>query len=89
MPTTVTLTDVLKPAGGRIYINFADGTQLEFNSLADVQAWATEADLNRTLVQQFCVAFAMARSADLNNIAIVKNKNFTLDLSDNAPIKVQ
>lgn len=92
MATTVVLTSVVKPAQpGPVYayVNFADGTQLEFASLADLTAWAQEPDGSVGLTQRLCVAYALARSSDLSNVASVAGKNFIFDLSAAAPIKVQ
>jgi len=89
MATTVILRDVIKQVNGTVLVNFEGGSQLEFTSLAALQEWARQADASVDLTQQLCVAYALARSADLSNVATVRNKDFTFDLSVNSPIRVQ
>lgn len=91
MATSVTLTSVVKePAPStRVLVNFADGTSFEFVSLADLADWARSEDMDVRLTKQLCVAYALARSADLSSVASVANKNFTFDLTNNQPIRVQ
>lgn len=90
MATSVTLTSVQKDAQtGKVYINFAGGFQIEFNSITDVAAWAQGIDKDVDVTRQMCVAYALARSSDLSNINSVANKVFSFDLSAPQPIKVQ
>ena len=82
------LSNVIKNADGSCRIQFADGNEFSFNSLADIAAWIADVDgLDNT--RKVCVAFLKARSSDLTNLATVRNKTFTFDLTAPAPIKVQ
>jgi hypothetical protein len=91
MATTVTLTAVIKEAAPstRVLVRFADGVELEFASLAQLQEWAREPDLSVTLTQKLCVAYTLARSETLTNLASTQGKSFTFDLTSNNPIRVQ
>lgn len=91
MATTVTLVSVVKePAPStRVLVTFDDGTGFEFASLADLTDWARSADVDVRLTKQLCLAYALARSSDLATVASVANKNFTFDLANNQPIRVQ
>jgi hypothetical protein len=91
MATTVVLTSVVKEAAPstRVLVRFADGTELEFASMADLVASATEPDTSVSLTQRLCLAYTLARSADLSNLASTANKSFTFDLTSNNPIRVQ
>lgn len=89
MATTVVLTAVVKEAGGRCRVQFSDGSELEFNTLEEAKAWAREPDTDIFLTKRLCLAYALGRSEDLSNINSVKDKNFTFDLTNNSPIRVQ
>lgn len=80
--TNVIITD------GRYRITFADGVEFEFNSLADIRSWLQDVDTIEN-TRKCCVAYLKARSADLSNVANVRNKTFTFDLSLSSPIRVQ
>lgn len=85
---TVVLTSVTTDQDGKVRIRFDNGAELEFNSLAEVQAWALLPDTSVDLTQQLCVAYAINRSPDLSNLASVQGRTFTFDLSNNNPIRV-
>ena len=90
MAVTVSLTSVVKAAAPstKVTVNWADGTGQEFGSLVDLQRYLNEF-VDATLAKSFCLGYLMARSADLSNIASVAGKNFTIDLSNPSPIRVQ
>ena len=89
MATTVVLTDVIKEPGGRVLVRFQGGIELEFASLAEVQEFAQEPDLDEDLTQKLCISWILHRSNDLSNINPIQNKNFIFDLSAGNPIRVQ
>lgn len=90
MATTVVLQDVIgeeQPAG-TVRVFWADGTAQEFPNFDALTTWALGPDKDQGLTQRMCVAYALARSPDLSNIAPVKGKNFVFDLSHAQPIRV-
>jgi hypothetical protein len=91
MASTVVLTAVVKAEAPSTacYVRFNDGTELEFANLATLQEWARQPDTDLSLTRKLCVAYALGRSSDLSNIASVRNKDFTFDLTNNSPIRVQ
>lgn len=89
MATQVILRSVIKQPDGKVFVNFDNGSQREFTSIADLQAWARKPDTDVDLTEQLCIAWAVARSPELSNIATIQNKTFTFDLSAPNPIRVQ
>lgn len=87
--TTVVLTAVIKDPDGRVRVRFADGSEREFGSLAMLRSVVLRRDQDVGLTQDLCLAYALARSADLSNVNSVANKSFIFDLSVAQPIKVQ
>jgi len=89
MATTVVLTDVVKTTGGRVRVIFGDGTVLEFSDLAHLTEEVLETDQDAHLVRMMALGWILARQPTLDNIAPIRDKNFTFDLSNPSPIKVQ
>lgn len=87
MATTVVLKDVIK-SGSIVRIRFASGFEYEFSSLEQLTEWVSEVDTT-DVVQKLCVAWAQARSADLSNIATIRNKDFIFDPAAANMIRVQ
>lgn len=78
--TIVTCTSVTK-SGGKVYVTFSDGTQLEFASLAEIQAAARDIDSDVHLTQMLLIAWWLARSPDGVNENLVEGKTLVFDLS--------
>ncbi len=88
MPSTVVLTEVFKPANGKVFVRYADGTELEFSSLAALEQELEEIDSNAGMTQMMALGWIHARQPLLNNINPIKDKDFTYDLSNPNPIRV-
>jgi hypothetical protein len=93
MAISVTVTKVRRVvATGKIYVAFADGPILEFNSFAAVKEWAGELDLDpdevRTLLRKLAAQYYLARDPTGANPAAIEGKTMTLDLSSNTPLVV-
>lgn len=80
------LTSIVQDGGGYT-VNFGDTLSEQFATFDDLVAWALSvADVPTT--KKMCVAYAIARSADLSNLSSVLNRTFTLDLSKPNPVQV-
>ena len=88
MPTTVILIGVVRE-GDKYFVQFDDGTLLEFNDLESLTNFAIGVDDDPDLTQKLCLAYALKRSSDLSNINPIQGKDFIFDLSAGNPIKVQ
>jgi hypothetical protein len=90
MPTTVVLTDIVFDAAPStvVRVRWSDGSELEFNHIDNVRQWYSQPEEDIDLTRKLCVAYAAARSFDFANLATVKDKPFTIDMSANNPIKV-
>ena len=74
--------------GDRVYANFADGNSLEFQSIANLKEHVDQlVDQHQAMIM--CLAWALARSADLSNINTVKDKRFVVDFSASNPVQVK
>lgn len=68
---------------------FADGAELEFNSLDEVKRTLGELDRDPNMARLLQIAWFLARQPDGNNPNLVIGKTLTFDLSANNPIRVQ
>jgi hypothetical protein len=94
MATTVVLSNVIKePAPStRCRVQFTDGTELEFGTLAELREWALGIDsgpMGAELTRRMCLARLLALSPELTNINQIQGKNFTFDLTNAQPVRVQ
>lgn len=89
MPTTVRIISKTDRGDGGIQIEFQGGRGRTFSDLADLQSQVLGNDDDLDLTQELCLAWWLARSADLSNEAVIMNKDFTFDLSNANPIRVQ
>lgn len=92
MAVTVTCTGVDVLPDGYVIVKFSDGFNLEFMSIADVQRAVNEIDDPQNgidLARMMDLAYLLARQPDLTPDNVIKDKDFTLDLSAPQPIKVQ
>jgi hypothetical protein len=91
MATTVSLTGVVfDPAPATsLSVQFSDGTGYQFNDMNHLRSIITGLDSDPDFTRKLCLAYLLARSPDLSNVASVKNKSFIFDLSSPSPIKVQ
>jgi hypothetical protein len=74
--------------GDRVYANFADGNSLEFQNLENLKTHIDQL-VDQHQVMIMCLAWALARSADLSNINTVKDKKFVVDFSVANPVQVK
>lgn len=93
MAASVTVSKVRRVAStGRIYIQFADGPIQEFQNLAEVAAWAAEADANDPRVMDWlrraAIRYFLHRDPTGASAAVLEGKTFTLDLSATPPLGV-
>ena len=91
MPTTVVLTDVIfaESPSTKIRVRWGDGTESEYSSLEGLINSVVELDQDELFAKNLALGWVLARSADLSNIATIRNKDFTFDLSNPSPIRVQ
>lgn len=89
MPTTVQIASKTDLAGGGIQIEFSDGHGLTFQSLQEIEQNIAVYDNDEDLTKFLCISWWLARSSDLSNTAVIVGKNFTFDLSNANPIRVQ
>lgn len=87
MAVSVTVTNI-STSGPKYFVTFADGSQLEFQSLAAMTAWTKEIEDVPT-TQRLAVGFWIARDDDANNPNVIVGKTLTFDISNNNPIRVQ
>lgn len=87
MPTTVVLTTVTF-SGKRVYVNFSDGTQLEYESKDALDEAIADLDNDVAYTQQMALKWMSERDPTLTSIAPIAGKGFTYDLSDADPVKV-
>lgn len=82
MATTVDCTSViLEPLPStRVLINFADGTQYEFASLADLKSRIEELDQNADAARMFLIGQWLAKNPAGDNLTQIQGKRLTLDL---------
>jgi hypothetical protein len=71
----------VKAKGGRIYVDWTDGTQSEFSSVANAKAFGEQLELSDEQLKQLVVALFFRRSPTGANRSIVIGKTLTLDLS--------
>ena len=88
MATIVTCEGVTIGKSGRVYVTFEDGAQLEFGSLADVQAAARDIDSDVQLTRMLLIAWWLARSPGGSNESLIKGKTLTFELSGPSPIRI-
>ena len=88
MASTVVLADVIKYPT-YLEVIWGDGNSTIYNDVEELSADALAVDTDQDLVKKLCLAYLLARSPQLTNIATVKNKDFIFDLSAPQPIKVQ
>lgn len=88
MPTTVVLTEVIDH-GNYIEVRWGDGTGRYYSDISKITELVTSHDNNEELTKDLAIAWALARSPDLSTIATIANKNFTFNMSNPNPIRVQ
>lgn len=88
MATTVVLTKVEKRANGSVYVEFGDGSGIIYPHLDDLKLDARAPDTNVDLTKKLVLAYALARSENLTNVASIQGKQFIFDLTNNNPIRV-
>lgn len=88
---SVTLTDVNKePAPStRCLITFSDGTQLEFQNLAEMKQAIESLDVDPHQARLMLLAWWLRRDSNATNPALVEGKTLTLDFGAAQPFKVQ
>lgn len=88
MPTTVEISDVVKGASANdpCTVKFADGFELNFGSLADMQRVGLEMDSDAGFTRRLAVAVWLGKDPNANNINLAR-KTYTFDLSNANPIR--
>jgi len=89
MPTTVVMTDLVIHPSGNIDVVWNDGSTSQYPDLAMLSEQVTKHDNNQDLVKAMAIGWLLARQPTLSPITVLKDKNFTFDLSDPNPIKIQ
>lgn len=93
MAVVVTLTDVVVDPDGKYRIRFADGTELEFANLAELQAYGSDFDSpggdGPANAQLLALRWWLARSPNASNVNLVEGKTITLDLGAANIFRVQ
>lgn len=86
---TVILTGIVR-RNGKIYVTFADKTQYEAPSVAELRRWAVEHPVKGLAgTHQKCVEYALARDDSLIDVSAVLNQRFTYDPAHDNPIRVR
>ena len=93
MALSVRVTGVRKVAAtGHVYIEWADGPESEFDSLAAAIAWAQDMDLDsgqaRDLLRKMAIRYYLVRDPAATNPTVIVGKTMTLDLSSATPLVV-
>lgn len=88
MATTVTLTKVRTAASGTLYVDFAEGTQLEFENLQAMRDAATTAELDPNLLMLYLIGWWLKRNPDADNVQLLEGLHATFDLASATPFKV-
>ncbi len=92
MATTVILRESEIKANGRVFFRFDGGFELEFPSLEAATEWVSEFDDPARdgvdNARRLCIAYLVARQPDLTPDAVVRNRDFVLDMSHPDPIRV-
>lgn len=91
MAVTVEITSVtIEPSpSSRILVNFADGTQLEFQSREELAAMVDELGSDGHLARRLLISQGVAKDPRLENTrTLLEGKRLTLDPTQVDPIKV-
>lgn len=79
-------------ATGRIYVQWADGVESEFESFQQAKDWAQSVDLSEeqalSLLRKLAVRYYLLRDPTGATPALIEGKTMTLDLSSNTPLVV-
>ena len=89
MATTVVMTDLVIQPGGYIDVVWNDGSTSQYQNLDRLTEQVTQHDNNQDLTKAMAVAWLLARQPTLSPITVLQNEDFTFDLSDPNPIKIQ
>lgn len=85
MAIAVQLTNVRKVAAtGRIYLQWSDGVELEFQNLQEIKDWAQEADFSseqaKGALRKLLARWYFIRDPNGTTPSTVNGKTITLDL---------
>lgn len=83
MAVSAHCTSVVVNANGRIYVNFANGDQREFESLAEMQSVAATADAPAKVedAENMLLRWWLAQDPDAADLSIVTGRQLTFDLT--------
>lgn len=84
---TLTVTDVVH-ADGRVYINWSDGVQQEFGSLADAQAARDNLFSNRDTLRAIALARYLRIDPDGSNPGLMEGRDITFDDTTNSIVNI-
>lgn len=70
----------VRRVGGKIYIRFQDKMVLEFNSVAELKAFATSAEEDPVLLRKLLLLYWLKRN-DGSDASGIEGKRVTLDLT--------
>lgn len=87
MPSTVVLTSVTR-SGEKVFVNFADGTQLEYESLQALTDALAELDTDVDKTRLMALGWIRLRQPTLEDVSQIAGRDFTFDLSSTSPIRV-
>ncbi len=88
MAVSVTMSAFSIAGDGSVTITYSDGGGHVYGSLADMKEAIAEME-TRDNTEKLFLGWFLARSANATNTALVLNKTFTFDLTNNNPIRVQ
>jgi hypothetical protein len=80
MAVSVTVQSLGKN-GDRYYLTFADGTQYEFATLADVAEWSKDLDADVSLLHKLMLRQFIAKGGTVATTSQLVGKKLTLDLT--------
>lgn len=89
MACVVTVEKVTVEPGGRVLVDWADGTQSEYESLAVLKDAIGKADNDHNACKTWLLAYWLKRNPQGDNKNIVEGKTLTFDLSLAQLMKVQ
>lgn len=89
MAVEITMTSFDVEPGGRVLVQWSDGTVREWPSVASMIANVRSHESDRELVQDLQLAQWQARDANLSNKNLAVGKTFTFDMAAVSPISTR
>lgn len=80
MATTVRLVKAVQQAG-RFYLQWADGSGMDFNTFQEIKDWVSAIDDDPEFTKRLELALWLKKNPTGNNPGMVLNHDFTFDLN--------